>query len=118
MEIIIYKDNRCNDFTGTNVYGGIDTVIAFLRKKMKRNKCNVFTYCWDEDGSCAMSDDEECCVERDAEKMLSLVSGRLDKFGYCRFGCKIGEVVIKDYSNVAFLEKLVKATEAHLNMIK
>lgn len=111
MTIEIYKDIYCRNYTGTEVSGGTDAVIAYLRKKLKRNNCDVFTYCWDEDGDCAISDDEECSVERDMEAMLSLVSNRVSTFGYCRFGCKLGEVVIRDYRNIAFLRKIISEQE-------
>jgi|GEM_PF-4947813 len=118
MVIEIYKDKYCKDYIGKVINGGIDNTIDFLRKKIKRNHCDIFTYCWDEDGACAMSDDEEGAVERDMETMLSLVSDRVSKFGYCRFGCKFGEVVIKDPLNIAYIKRVISEKQRvlrHLN---
>ena len=118
MEIVIYKDFRGGDYRGTQVGGGTEGAIAFLRKKLKRNKCDRFTYCWDEDGNCAMSDDEEGRVEEDLEKMLSLVSERIDRFGYCRFGCRMGEFVIRDYDNIGFLQEVISDNMSRLEWLK
>ena len=118
MEIIIYKDYRYNVYTGTQVDEGVEGVVAFLRRKLKRNKCDQFTYCWDDDGNCATSDDEEGRHENDIEKMLSLISERLNKFGYCRFGCRMGEVVIKDYNNIQFLQKIISQDTSRLECLK
>ena len=118
MTIEIYKDIYCRNYTGTEVSGGTDAVIAYLRKKLKRNKCDIFEYCWDKDGECAISFDEESTIERDMEKMLSKVAERISKFGYCRFGCRIGEVVIRDYSNIAFLRKIISEHEGYLKYLE
>lgn len=117
MIIEIYKDKDCKNYIGKVINGGAEGLVEFLRKKIKRNNCDVFTYCWDEDGECAMSDDEECSVERSVETMLSLVSNRVAKFGYCRFGCKFGEIVIKDPSNMAYVKKVITEGQKKLSVL-
>ncbi len=118
MTIEIYKDDYRRDYVGKEISGGVDAVIDFLRKKIKRNKCAMFTYCWDEDGNCAMSNDEEARIETDAEKMLSMAAERIAKFGHCAFGCGFGEVVVKDYSNPMFIEKIIAENQSFLARIK
>lgn len=118
MVIEIYKDEYCKNYVGKVINGDVEDMIDFLRKKIKRNKCDVFTYCWDEDGACAMSDDEECAVERDSEAMLSLISNRVSKFGYCRFGCKLGEVVVKDPLNVDYIKRVIAEKQKILSLLQ
>ena len=118
MIIEIYKDKYCENYIGKEINGSVEDTIDFLRKKFKRNHCDVYSYCWDEDGECAMSDDEECIVERDMETMLSLVSNRVSKFGYCRFACKLGEIVIKDPSNTTYIKSVISEWQGLLSRLQ
>ena len=79
-----------------------DEMSSALKKEFERIGNKEFSYLWFEDGYCAgfFTDDEDPAYENDTDKMIELITKRVEGFGVCLFHYDGGMIAIYEDDTV------------------